>query len=166
MPKTKTKKILGIDPGYGRLGFGLVKVQAGNLSAVDYGCITTSVKSPHAKRLLKISTDLKKVLKKHRPDLVAIEQIFFAKNVKTAIKVSEARGAILLAAQESGYQIVEFTPLQVKVAITGYGQAEKSQVQKLVERLLKIKQKITSDDAADALAIAVCAAQNNNLNQK
>ncbi|MFH0853510.1 MAG: crossover junction endodeoxyribonuclease RuvC [bacterium] len=165
MPKTKSKTILGIDPGYGRLGFGIIKIQTGNLSAIDYGCITTSAKSEHAKRLMKISKDLKRVLKRHKPDLVAIEQIFFAKNVKTAIKVSEARGAILLAVQESGYPIIEFTPLQVKIALTGYGRAEKFQVQKLVEKLLNIKQKITTDDAADALAIAICAAHNNNLNQ-
>lgn len=159
------RKILGIDPGYGRVGYGAILVTGPNFTPITYGCITTSATQAHPRRLQEIALAIRKLLKTVRPDLVAIEELFFAKNARTAMGVSEARGVISCAVQEAGYPIVEFTPAEVKLAITGHGRAEKRQVQHLVERLLAITEHITSDDAADALGVAICAAQIRTLPQ-
>lgn len=152
--------ILGIDPGIAITGYGIIK-QTGNnqLSMIEYGCIRTSKKDEHADRLLKIYTDLRKIIKKHKLDTIAIENIYFAKNVKTAMKVSEARGVVALASCQSRAQIFEFTPLQVKQSLTGYGRATKVQVQKMVKLILKLENIPKPDDAADALAVAITCVQ-------
>lgn len=153
------RRILGIDPGYGRVGYGLIRVAGNTCSEITHGCITTANTHSRPRRLWEIARALRKILKQTRPDIVAIETLFFSKNVRTAMGVSEARGVISLVVEETGCPIVEFTPVEVKLAVTGYGQADKRQVQKLVESILKISRPITSDDAADALGIALCATQ-------
>ncbi|USN53427.1 MAG: crossover junction endodeoxyribonuclease RuvC [Candidatus Nomurabacteria bacterium] len=154
----KSRRILGIDPGYGRLGYGVLEEKDRTLHCESYGCIETPAKEEAPVRLAKIAQELRSILQRYQPDLIAVEKLFFAKNTKTALGVSEARGVVLLIAQEYGAEIQEFTPVEVKLALTGYGQANKDQVQQMVERLLKVEEKIASDDAADALAIAICAA--------
>lgn len=156
MPDNRT--ILGIDPGYGRVGYGAISVSGPNLTLMAYGCITTNSDWPRPRRLQEIAVTIRGLLKTIDPDLVAIEELFFAKNTRTALGVSEARGVISCAVQEAGYPLVEFTPSEVKLALTGHGRAEKRQVQLLVERLLGMRERIPSDDAADALGIAICAA--------
>ena len=150
--------ILGIDPGFATLGFGIINVDKDKFTLIDYGCIKTSAGKDFAERLETIYDAIKKILKKYQPDKVAVENIYFAKNVKTAIKVGEARGVILLASHEAGAPIFEFTPLQVKQALTSYGQAQKTQIQKMVQILLNLKELPKPDDAADALAIALTCA--------
>jgi len=153
-------RILGIDPGFGRVGWGIVEQNKKNeWTAVAYGCIETFPKKTFVDRLAEIHYDLDKVIKKYKPTRLAVEELFFAKNVTTGIQVAQARGVIILTGVENGLEIDEFTPLQVKQAITGYGRAEKAQMQKMVAVTLGIKGKIKSDDAADALAIALCAGQ-------
>src|SRR3989338_3019158 len=149
------ERILGIDPGFGRTGWGVIEKVAGELRAVAWGCIETSVNDPFVDRLCELRDELKLVINKYKPDAVAVEDLFFAKNVKTAMKVGQARGVIILTIKESDLPLHEFTPLQIKQAVTGYGRAEKGQMQKMVGMLLKIKKKITPDDAADALAAAL-----------
>lgn len=152
--------IFGIDPGFGRVGFGLIeKMKTGEWRALDYGCIETSPKEKFVDRLLEISESLNFLIKKYNPQRMAVEKLFFSRNVTTAIEVAQARGAILLSGVQAGLEIDEFTPLQIKQAITGYGKAEKQQMQKMVATILAIKGKIKSDDAADALAVALCAGQ-------
>lgn len=148
---------MGIDPGYGITGFGIIEVNGSQLRCLDYGVIRTSVGEDFSQRLKYLYKDLQTLLKKYNPDIVAVEELFFFKNVKTAIKVSHARGVILLTAIQAGKEIVEFTPLQVKQAISCYGRAEKLQVQKMVRTFLNLKELPKPDDAADALAIAICA---------
>jgi crossover junction endodeoxyribonuclease RuvC len=149
--------ILGIDPGIATTGYGLIENKGSNLCLVDYGCILTPAKTPVVERLNTIFNQLSKLIKKQKPDEVAIEELFFAKNVKTAINVSQARGVIMLACMRSGIKMInEYTPLEVKMALVGYGRAEKHQVQKMVTTLLNLQNMPKSDDAADALAIAVC----------
>jgi crossover junction endodeoxyribonuclease RuvC len=156
----KPHRILGIDPGYGRVGFGVIEEFGGNnWKPVVYGCIETSSKKSFVERILEVKQELASVILKHQPSRVAIEELFFFKNAKTAIEVGQARGVILLTAIESGLPVDEFTPLQVKQAMTGYGRAEKAQMQKIVATILGIKDKIKSDDAADALAVALTSAQ-------
>jgi len=151
--------ILGIDPGFSRIGWGVI-VQAGSdWRVINYGCIETSMKDPFVERLVELHKGILQLIKKYQPTRLAVEELFFFKNLKTAIKVGQARGVILLAAVESRVQVDEFTPLQVKQSITGYGRAEKCQIQKMVQTILNLKSKIKSDDAADALAVALCAGQ-------
>ena len=150
-------KILGIDPGIATTGYGLIENTGSNLCLLDYGTILTSPKNSPIERLNILYNELSKLIKKKRPDEVAIEELFFAKNVKTAMMVSQARGVILLSCVKAGMkEIHEYTPLQVKMAMSGYGRAEKSQVMKMVVTLLNLKEIPKPDDAADALAIAVC----------
>ena len=151
----KMLKILGIDPGFGRVGWGVIEKKNGEWTAVDWGCIETSPKKNFIDRLKEIHCAVAFLIKKYQPERIAVEDLFFAKNVKTAMKVGEARGVILLTCVQAGVQVDEFTPLQVKQAMTGYGRAEKGQVQKMIKILLKIHKKITPDDAADALAVAL-----------
>ena len=155
---TKTQKILGVDPGTATTGYGIIENQRGKLSLVEYGVIQTSKADSAAHRLTEIYKDLTKLIKKHKPDLLAVEQLFFYKNITTAITVAQARGVILLCAEQNKIKLAEFTPLQIKNSLTGYGKADKKQVQYMVAKLLGIKKPPRQDDAADALAVAICAA--------
>lgn len=148
--------ILGIDPGTAALGYGVVSGDKDNLKMVSFGCITTESKQAMPLRLHLIYKEVKKVIEKFKPDFLAVEEIFFAKNSKTALKVGQARGVILLLGAECRVPVIDYTPLQVKQTITTYGRADKEQVQKMVQLLLKLKEIPEPDDAADALAIAIC----------
>ena len=150
--------ILGIDPGLADTGFGVIEKLGHQLTAIDCGSIKTPAKTLIENRLKTIYQELNKLIKKYRPQLIGVEQIFFAKNAKTAIAVSQARGVILLNAGQHHIPIVEFSPLQVKMALTSYGQASKNQVEQMVKIILKLKSIPKPDDAADALAIAICSA--------
>lgn len=151
--------ILGIDPGLADVGYGIIeKDNRGKLICREYGVVKTLAKEELGKRLEIINKKLDKIIKKYKPGLVAVEQLFFCKNVKTALLVGQARGVILLTARQNKIPTVEFTPLQVKQAVSSYGQAGKLQVQKMVKILLNLSQLPGPDDAADALAIAICAA--------
>ena len=149
--------ILGIDPGIADTGYGLIKNESGKLSCLAYGSIRTSAKLALPDRLEIINLELNKLIKKFRPDLVAIEELFFGSNVKTALVVGQARGVAVLAAKLNKINSVEFTPYQVKQAVAAYGHAEKGQVQRMVKLILNLKDLPQPDDAADALAIAICA---------
>ena len=149
--------ILGIDPGTAIIGFGVIKKNR-ELKLINYGCIKTPISLTTAERLKELHDQLIKLIKKHKPDIMAVEDIFFFKNLKTAIKVSQARGVILLTAAKSKISVFECTPLQIKQAITSYGRAEKIQVQKMVKTLLNLEEIPKPDDAADALAAAICCA--------
>jgi crossover junction endodeoxyribonuclease RuvC len=148
--------VLGIDPGTAITGYGLVTESAGQLQAVAYGVITTPSDWLLPERLQKIYRDLAVLIRDHRPTQGAVEQLFFSRNVKTALAVGQARGVVLLALAEGGVPIHEYTPLQVKQSVVGYGRAEKKQVQELVRLLLSLQAIPEPDDAADALAIAIC----------
>lgn len=160
MPSSKNKPItiLGIDPGLADTGFGVIEKNKGNLSAIDFGCIKTKAGVPDKQRLVEIHTSINQLIKKYKPDIITVEKLFFGKNVKTAMSVSQARGVIILAVGKNKSELVEYTPLQVKQALTGYGQASKDQVKAMVKIILKLAQPPKSDDAADALAIAICCA--------
>lgn len=151
------KIILGIDPGFGRLGYGAVLYTKKEIRCLTYGCLTTPAHAPLDERLFTIYTDLLRLFSDIRPDSVAVEKIFFYKNKTTAMQVAHARGVILVAARAQAIPIQELTPLQVKQAITGYGRAEKQQVQYMIKTILHLNTIPKPDDAADALAIAFCA---------
>jgi len=149
--------VLGIDPGIATLGWGIIKKTEEVPYKVEaYGCINTDKKSLFSQRLKEIHNKLSKIIKKYEPDIAAIEQLFFAKNVKTAISVGEARGVAILAAVQANLPVAEYTPLQVKQSLVGYGRAEKKQMQKMLKILLGLKDIPKPDDAADALAVALC----------
>ncbi len=150
--------ILGIDPGTEIVGYGVINVQHQEHHILDVGVIRTSKKLPLSQRLEIIYREMTELINQHEPDEVAIEQLFFAKNVKTAMTVSQARGVLLLSCVHQQKPIFEYTPLQVKQGITGFGKASKEQVAKMVCHLLNIKEIPKPDDATDALAIAVCHA--------
>ena len=151
--------ILGVDPGLARLGFGVVKKIKQKVKLINYGCIKTSPDFSTGERLKIINNELNKIIKKYRPEVLAVESIYFFKNLKTAMPVSQAKGVILLTAAKKKIPVYEFTPLQMKMAITGYGKAEKKQVQKMIRVLLDMKEAPKMiDDAADALGIALCYA--------
>lgn len=150
-------RILGLDPGFARVGFAVLEVVDGQTRVLTYGCWETKKDQNFSARLLFLARELKETIKKYRPDLAALEELFFFKNLKTAIGVAEARGALLLTLGEFGLRILELTPLQVKQSLCGYGRAEKSQIQKMVQLILKLKEKPRPDDAADALAVALAA---------
>lgn len=149
-------RILGIDPGTGILGFGLVDFDKGKLKLVDAGVIRTPVHHPDADRLLLIFDELKSLIDEFKPSVMAVEKLFFAQNVTTAMTVAQARGVVLLLGKQYNLDLHEFTPLQIKQAITGYGKAEKTQMQEMVKVLLGLKAIPKPDDAADALATAIC----------
>ncbi len=151
--------ILGIDPGYDRMGYGVIKHVKGEWKLLGYGCVQTSKDQTMSERLLEISNDLQSIITKYKPIAVGVEDLFFSKNVKTAIKVAEARGVILCSAQKNKLEIFEFTPLQIKQQIAGNGRADKTQVQILSAMMLGLKDKLKQDDAADAVAVAICAGQ-------
>lgn len=166
MPKSSQQKIfLGLDPGLAQTGYGIIKKQGDQLELIKYGCIETDKKLDFAKRLEIIHLDLTKIIKKFKPQVVACEELFFCKNVKTALSVGQARGVIVLTAMLAKKDVRDYTPLQVKQALTGYGQADKKQIQKMVQIVLDLKELPKPDDAADALAVAICAAQGDGLRQ-
>ena len=147
--------ILGLDPGTAITGYGLITAEAGGYSLLDYGAFRTAAGQPDAARLVKLYDSLTALLLMRRPDYVAVEQLFFNRNTTTAVPVGQARGVLLLAAAKQGIKIAEYTPLQVKQALTGYGRAEKRQIQYMVARLLDMEAPPRNDDDADALAIAI-----------
>jgi len=147
-------RILGIDPGYGRLGYAVIDVVKGKPSAVTYGVITTPVNGKTADRLFEIAADVRTILKKCEPEKMVIEELFFAKSTTTALKVAEVRGVMFLLAAEVGIPVVEVKPNAVKLALTGYGKADKRQMQNMVKIVFDLKKTPKIDDAADALAIA------------
>lgn len=148
-------RILGIDPGTGKLGYGCIEIEKSKATLLTYGCVTTPAHTPLSERLVVIFDQISKLVNELKPDTMAIEKLFFARNVTTVMSVGEARGVVLLAAALAEIPINEFTPLQVKQAITGYGRAEKYQIQKMVQAILNLKEIPKPDDAADALAIAI-----------
>ena len=152
-------RIIGIDPGTGRLGFGVIEAKLGKLTLVDAGIITTPAHTPTPMRLEDIYKNLTEIIADTKPSVMAIERLFFARNVTTAMSVAEARGVALLAGQQAGLLIEEYTPMQIKQSITGYGKADKKQMQEMVRLQLGLKSVPKPDDAADALAAAImCAA--------
>jgi len=150
--------ILGIDPGIGRCGYGVVDKEGQKLSVIAFGCIETPKIDDQGLRLQMIKTDLENIIRQYKPEVIGVEKLFFQKNVKTATTVGEARGVILLLASESGAKVIEIGPGQVKQALTGYGSADKKQIQQMVKILFKLKEIPQPDDAADALAVAYAAA--------
>jgi crossover junction endodeoxyribonuclease RuvC len=151
--------ILGVDPGTATTGYGLIKKQGQKYELIDFGCILTPAKTPLHDRLDTIFEELSEIIEKHKPEQIAVEEIFFAANARTAIAVGQARGVILLAGKKKGLEIYEYTPLEVKMALTGYGRADKKQIQAMVKALLSLTEIPKPDDAADALAIAICHGQ-------
>ena len=155
--------IMGVDPGVARLGYAFIEIKkkGGESKAIDYGCIITTPDLCPGDRLKKINNELNKLIKKYQPKIMAVENLFFFKNLKTAMPVSQAKGVILLTAAKKKIPVYEFTPLQMKMAITGYGKAEKKQVQKMIQTMLNLEEKPKDknkrkDDATDALGIALC----------
>jgi crossover junction endodeoxyribonuclease RuvC len=151
-------RILGIDPGIGRCGWGIIDSQGQKLIVQGYGCIETSPKKETPERLTEIYSKIINLIKVHKPEAMAIEELFFNTNAKTAFVVGQARGVILLAASQSKLDIAIYTPLQVKMSLTGYGRAEKEQIGKMVKTLLSLKEIPKPDDTADALAVALAHA--------
>ena len=151
--------ILGIDPGYDTIGFGVVDTDRGQVHMVTYGAITTPAGIPLSRRLYQISTDMEDLIAQVKPDVIAVEELFFNTNITTGIAVAHGRGVILCAAEKCGIPLYEYTPSQVKLAVTGYGKAEKRQVMDMTRRLLHLKSVPRPDDAADALALALCHAR-------
>jgi crossover junction endodeoxyribonuclease RuvC len=150
--------VLGIDPGTAATGYGVVERRGSHLRAIDYGCIVTEHTISLAERLLQIHGVVSELVETHQPSLVAVERLFFNRNVQTAFAVGQARGAVLLTAAQHGLPVFEFTPNEVKMAVTGYGRAPKDQVQRMVQIVLGMTELPRPDDAADALAIAICLA--------
>ena len=160
-------RILGIDPGYALVGFGVLDY-SNSYDVVDYGVISTPKEESLPTRLMTIATCLKQIIEKYKPDVVAVEELFYFKNQKTVIPVAEARGVIILTCMQMGLHIFEYTPLQIKQALTGNGRAEKTQIQFMTKTILGLDKVPKPDDAADALAVAICHSQINprlNINQ-
>lgn len=147
--------ILGIDPGIGRMGWGIIKNHESRIMNQAFGCIETSVKQKNEERLLQIYKEITSIIKKYKPDVLAIEELFFGANSKTALVVGQARGVVLLCAGQHSLPVSVYTPLQVKMALTGYGRAEKNQIGQMVKILLKLPSIPKPDDTADALAVAI-----------
>ncbi len=156
--------IIGIDPGYAIVGIGVVEYAQNKLRTLEYNAITTPSTMPTVERLKKIYTDMTQYIKKYNPDAIAIEELFFNSNQKTAINVAQARGVLLACGANANVPIYEYTPLQVKQAVTGYGRAQKGQIQQMVKMMLGLNAIPKPDDAADALAIAICHAHSNKMN--
>ena len=157
-------KILGIDPGIGRMGWGIVRVENGKLRVENYGCIETEANSPVTDRLKIVYEEVTRFITEYTPEALAIEELFFNTNAKTAFIVGQARGVVLLAAAQHNIPVSIYTPLQVKMALTGYGRAEKSQIGQMVKTLLKLSSIPKPDDTADALAIALTHAFSMKMN--
>lgn len=152
-------RILGIDPGIAIVGFGLIESNRGSVRMLQYGAVTTEAGLPLATRLVQIENDMTALIVQLKPDEIAVEELFFSKNITTGIAVAHGRGVILCTAERLGVPIFEYTPMQVKQAVAGYGLADKKQVMDMTKRLLKLKAVPKPDDAADALAIAICHAR-------
>ena len=152
-------RILGIDPGIAIVGFGLIESNRGSVRMLQYGAVTTEAGLPLATRLVQIENDMTALIAQLRPDEIAVEELFFSKNITTGIAVAHGRGVILCTAERLGVPIFEYTPMQVKQAVAGYGLADKKQVMDMTKRLLKLKAVPRPDDAADALALALCHAR-------
>lgn len=150
--------ILGIDPGYAIVGYGVIDYRNNHFRVVDYGAIVTDAKTPFNERLEIIYDRLTQIISVHSPEAMSVEKVFYNSNAKTVIDVSQARGVIMLAAQKNKLPVFEYTPLQVKQSVVGYGRAEKNQVQEMVRRILALEKVPKPDDTADALAMAVCHA--------
>lgn len=149
-------RILGIDPGYATIGFGIVEYDGFRFKTITYGAVITKPDKKFSERISDIYDDITSIIDKYKPDCLSIEKLYFNTNTTTAIDVAQARGVILLAAQKSNISIYEYTPLQVKQSITGYGRAEKHQVMEMVKNLLQLSSVPKPDDTADALALAIC----------
>lgn len=156
---------LGIDPGTAICGYGVVEIKGNRFAALDYGAIQTSPQLSLAQRIQIIFQDVDHLIKRYHPDVLGVEQLFFNKNVRTAMAVGQARGVVLLAAAQHSITVEEFTPLQVKQAVVGYGKATKEQVIYMTQRLLNLPAKPHPDDVADALAVAICTLHSANLNK-
>ena len=153
-----TKRIIiGFDPGLADTGYGVIEDCDGKMKCLEYGSIKTPAKHPLPERLVMIWEEIAALLKKYKPDLVSVEHLFFCRNVTSAMAVGAARGVLLLAVEQAGIELIEYTPNQVKQAISSYGAASKQQVQKMVKLFLNLKEVPQPDDAADALAMAICA---------
>lgn len=155
-------RILGIDPGYAIMGYGILDYNGNRFRIVDYGSIETEAHTPMPQRLNQLFDGLNEVIQKYQPEEASIEELFFNSNTTTAIKVGEARGVALLACERNGLQVSEYTPLQIKQALVGYGRAEKKQVQNMVKVILNLKEVPKPDDTADAVAAAICHAHSRN----
>ncbi len=160
--------IIGIDPGTATTGFGIIKTNKDKVKVIDYGCIITTPDMCPGDRLKAINNELSQLIKKHKPKILAVESLYFFKNLKTVMPVSQAKGVVLMTAAKKGIPVYEFTPLQVKMAITGYGKAEKKQVQRLIQTMLNLEEKPKDknkrrDDATDALGIALCYTLNSKV---
>lgn len=151
--------IFGIDPGYAIVGWGILRYERGRFTPLAFGAVETPAGMEFSRRLEIIYSELTALFARHKPDALAVEKLYFKNNQKTAIDVAQARGVILLAAKQSGVPLYEYTPLQVKSAVTGYGKAEKPQVMEMTRRLLRLAAVPKPDDTADALAIAICHGQ-------
>ena len=151
-------KILGIDPGYAIVGYGVIFSDGVRVKPLEYGAVTTKAKTEFALRLEQIYDGITEIIERNKPDALSVEKLFFNTNSTTAIDVAQARGVILLAAHKSGVPVFEYTPLQVKQSVTGYGRAEKNQVMEMTKSLLGLKAVPRPDDTADALALAICHA--------
>ena len=157
---------MGIDPGSNCTGFGIVEEIKGNLNAVHWSSVRSTTKDTFPKRLKRIYNELIIAMEKFSPDIVAVEDLFYATNVKTVIKLGQTRGVALLAAVNSGLQVAEYSPLQIKQSVVGYGRADKNQVQDMVTTLLRLKEKPDPFDASDALAAAICHIHHDGLQQR
>jgi crossover junction endodeoxyribonuclease RuvC len=165
---TYNLRVLGVDPGTATTGWAILEEKDDEVKAIAYGHISTSAKKTGEERIFEISEDLGKIIKKYHPQEAAVEKLFFFKNQKTVMEVSQARGAIILTISQKGVSLASYTPLQVKQSITGYGRAEKRQVQEMIKNILKLKNIPKPDDTADAIAIALChlnSRKMNNLNK-
>ena len=159
-------RILGIDCGSARTGYGVIESDGRDHRVLAAGVICTNAKSPFEKRLLEIAGELRRVMREHRPEFAAVEEVFHAVNAKTALKLAHVRGVALLAVAEAGIELAEYSPLEVKINVVGYGRAEKFQVQLMVQSLLGLPAAIESEDAADALAVAICHATHEAVSRK
>ena len=152
-------RILGIDPGIAIVGFGLIESRGASVQMLRYGAVTTEAGLPLATRLFQIQRDLEELITTFRPDAIAVEELFFNNNITTGIAVAHGRGVILYSAEKCGIPLYEYSPSQVKQAVVGYGKAEKHQVMDMTRRILKLEKMVRPDDAADAVAIALCHAR-------
>lgn len=159
-------RILGIDPGVAIVGYGVIEYDKNNFKVIDYGKITTPAKTPLPKRLKMVYDSMTELLDTYKPDVVSMEELFFNTNVTTAIAVGHARGVLVLAAENAEIPLSEYTPLQIKQAVTGYGRADKNQVQQMVKMFLGLTEVPKPDDTADALAVAICHAHSASLSGK
>ena len=162
--KIRSERILGIDPGTAILGWGLIEKNGDVIKPLKYGCIKTAVNTFLPDRLLVIYRSLCDIIEQNNPDVLSIEELFYFKNEKTVMSVAQARGVAIVAARVNGISVFEYTPLQIKQALTGYGRADKQQMQEMVRVTCKLKVCPKPDDAADALAVAICHAQSHEFN--